>query len=257
MRRRRTFPALYKRILPAIHRLSKDFAQSLVSDILESSSKMRKCCHSGSTDERGTLGRRFCVHGRFVAEIRAAANDASLLKPGYILVGDEIFLYERCRRAVLEAFVCASDMRDFCHSDLDLAETNIFEVIDRAQTPSLMAPFQVLFVRNLKVLYSRGAKKDEFAALQYYFRSPNPQALLLFVADHIRIPSDLRRMDYEDKNRYERIRETIGEYCGMGSSWRGRMSPMRFAGSQKRQRRSLCASSQMPRVSYLTRWART
>ena len=159
-------------------------------------------------------GAGFASTERFVAEIRAAANDASLLKPGYILVGDEIFLYERCRRAVLQAFV-PRDMRDFCLSDLDLAETNIFEAIDRAQTPSLMAPFQVLFVRNLKVLYGRGAKKDEFAALQNYFRSPNPQALLLFVADHIRIPSDLRRMDYEDKNRYERIRETIGEYCGM------------------------------------------
>jgi DNA polymerase-3 subunit delta len=159
-------------------------------------------------------GTGFASTERFVAEIRAAANDASLLKPGYILVGDEIFLYERCRRAVLEAFV-PRDMRDFCLSDLDLAETNIFEAIDRAQTPSLMAPFQVLFVRNLKLLYGRGAKKDEFAALQNYFRSPNPQALLLFVADHIRIPSDLRRMDYEDKNRYDRIRETIGEFCGM------------------------------------------
>lgn len=158
-------------------------------------------------------GAGFASTERFVAEIRAAANDPSSLKPGYILVGDEIFLYERCRRAVLDAFV-PSDMRDFCLSDLDLADTGIFEALDRAQTPSLMAPFQVLFLRNLKVLYTRGAKKDEFAALQNYFRSPNPQALLIFVADHIRIPSDLRKMDYEDKNRYERIRETLGEYCG-------------------------------------------
>jgi DNA polymerase III subunit delta len=158
-------------------------------------------------------GAGFASTERFVAEIRGAATDPSLLKPGYVLVGDEIFLYERCRRAVLDAFVPA-DMRDFCLSDLDLAETGIFEALDRAQTPSLMAPFQVLFLRNLKVLYTRGAKKDEFAALQNYFRSPNPQALLLFVADHIRIPSDLRRMDYEDKNRYERIRETLGDYCG-------------------------------------------
>lgn len=158
-------------------------------------------------------GTGFASSQRFVAEIRAAANNPTSLKPGYILVGDEIFLYERCRRAVLDAFV-PPEMRDFCLSDLDLAETGIFEALDCAQTPSLMAPFQVLFLRNLKVLYTRGAKKDEFAALQNYFRSPNPQALLIFVADHIRIPSDLRRMDYEDKNRYERIRDTLGEYCG-------------------------------------------
>ena len=104
-------------------------------------------------------GAGFASTERFVAEIRAAANDASLLKPGYILAGDEIFLYERCRRAVLEAFV-PRDMRDFCLSDSDLAETNIFEAIDRAQTPSLMAPFQVLFVRNLKAaLWPRREKR--------------------------------------------------------------------------------------------------
>jgi DNA polymerase III subunit delta len=80
------------------------------------------------------------------------------------------------------------DLRDFCLSDLDLASTSIFEVLDRAQTPSLMAPFQVIFVRNVRQLYTRGAKKDEFAALDRYFRSPNPQALLLFVADFLRIP---------------------------------------------------------------------
>jgi len=155
------------------------------------------------------MGAGFASTDRFVAEVRE-----NRLRAGYVLVGDEVFLYERCRKAVLEALVPA-DMRDFCLSDLDLAETNIFEALDRAQTPSLMAPFQVLFVRNLKTLYTRGAKKDEFAALEAYFRSPNPQALVIFVADHIRIPSDPRRMDMQDKDRYDRIRETLGDWCGM------------------------------------------
>jgi DNA polymerase-3 subunit delta len=78
-----------------------------------------------------------------------------------------------------------------------------------------MAPFQVIFVRNVKQLYTRGAKKEEFAALDRYFRSPNPQALLIFVADFIRIPSDMRRMEMDDKNRFERLTETLGEHCGM------------------------------------------
>ena len=155
------------------------------------------------------MGASFASTDRFLAELRG-----NKLRPGYVLIGDEIFLYERCRRAVLEAYVPA-DLRDFCLSDIDLAETSIFEALDRAQTPSLMAPFQVLFIRNLKQLYTRGAKKDEFAAIDGYFRSPNPQALLLFVADHIRIPSDPRRMDMTDKDRYERIRETLGDRCGM------------------------------------------
>jgi DNA polymerase-3 subunit delta len=152
--------------------------------------------------------------GRFVDEIKAGAADSSRLKPGYVLAGDELFLLERCRNAVLKTLV-PDDLRDFCLSDLDLGSTSIFEVLDRAQTPSLMAPFQVVFVRNVRQLYTRGAKKDEFAALDRYFRSPNPQALIVFIADFLRIPSDARRMDMEDKNRFERLNETLGEHCGM------------------------------------------
>jgi DNA polymerase-3 subunit delta len=159
-------------------------------------------------------GAGFSAVGRFVAEIEAASANTGPLKPGYILAGDELFLQERCRNAVLKAFA-PRDLRDFCLSDLDLSSSSIFEILDRAQTPSLMAPFQVVFVRNVRQLYTRGAKKDEFAALDRYFRSPNPQALLVFVADFIRIPSDARRMDMDDKNRFERLTETIGEHCGM------------------------------------------
>ncbi len=78
-----------------------------------------------------------------------------------------------------------------------------------------MAPFQIIFVRNVRLLYQRGAKKEEFAAIQKYLRLPNPQGLLVFVADHLHIPADVRRMDMQDKDRYERIRETLGDFCGL------------------------------------------
>ena len=162
----------------------------------------------------GRWGAGFGAVARFVGEVEAAAAGNGQLRPGYVLAGDEAFLLDRCRAAVLKGFV-SDEMRDFCLSDLDLNGTTIFEVLDRAQTPSLMAPFQVIFVRNLRQLYTRGAKKDEFAALDRYFRSPNPQALLIFVADFVHIPADIRRMDMEDKNRFERLRETLGEHCGI------------------------------------------
>ena len=151
----------------------------------------------------------FASVDRFLTEITAPAT----LRPGYVLLGDEAFLYQRCRQGVLAA-LAPPDTRDFSLHDLDLADTTIFDILDRAQTPSLMAPFQVIFVRNLKTLYGRGSKKEEFAAIDAYFRRPNPQALLLFVADHLRIPTDLRKMDYQDKERYDRIRETLGDWCG-------------------------------------------
>ncbi len=154
------------------------------------------------------MGSGFASTERFLAEVQSGK-----LRPGYVFLGDEAFHYDRCRCALIAHYV-PQDLGDFCLHDLDLAETSIFEVLDMAQTPSLMAPFQLFFVRGLKALYGRGAKKDEFAALEAYFRSPNPKALLLFVADHIRIPADVRRMDMDDKTKYERIRETLGEWCG-------------------------------------------
>jgi DNA polymerase-3 subunit delta len=162
----------------------------------------------------GRWGAGFTAVARFVAEIEAAAAGTGRLKPGYVLAGDELFLQDRCRAALLKAFA-PPDLRDFCLSDLDLAGSSIFEVLDRAQTPSLMAPFQVVFVRNVRQLYTRGAKKDEFASLNRYFSSPNPQAVLVFIADFLRIPSDVRRMEMDDKNRFDRINETLGEHCGI------------------------------------------
>jgi DNA polymerase-3 subunit delta len=160
------------------------------------------------TDDVSKL-RSFAASDRFIAEVKAGR-----LRPGYVFAGDEIYLLERCRRVVIESLIDPS-LREFSLSDLDLAETSIFHVLDLARTPSLMAPFQVIFVKNLKNLYTRGAKKEEFAALKDYFRSPNPQAVLIFVADHLRIPADLRRMDLQDKERFERIRETLGDDCGV------------------------------------------
>lgn len=146
---------------------------------------------------------------RFLAEIKSPQ-----LRAGYVLAGDEAFLHQRCRAGVLAA-LAPEDQRSFCLHDLDLAETTIFDALDLAQTPSLMAPFQVIFVRNLKTLYGRGSKKEEFAAVDQYFRRPNPAAVVIFLADHLHIPTDLRRMDMQDKERFERIRETLGEWCGV------------------------------------------
>ena len=159
-------------------------------------------------------GTGFSAVSRFIAEIEAAAAGKGKLRAGYVLAGDELFLLDRCREAVLKAFA-PPDLRDFCLSDLDLSTTPVFEILDRAQTPSLMAPFQVIFVRNVRQFYTRGAKKEEFAALDRYFRSPNPQAVLIFVADFLRIPTDIRRMDLDDRNRFDRIQETLGEHCSV------------------------------------------
>jgi DNA polymerase III subunit delta len=154
-------------------------------------------------------GRSFAATERFISDVSARK-----LRPAYVLVGDEIFFRDRCRAALIQHLV-TPDLRDFSLHDLDLAETSVAEMLDRARTPSLMAPFQVFFVRGVKALYSRGSHQEEFAAIEEYCRNPNPDAVLIFVADHISIPADARRMDMQDKDRYERIRETLGQYCAV------------------------------------------
>ena len=153
--------------------------------------------------------RAFAQPDRFVSEVKERK-----LKSGYLFIGDEAFFRKRCREAVL-SFLIPSDMREFALYDFDLAETEVIEVLDRARTPSLMAPFQVFFVRGVKELYGRGSHDAEFEAIKDYFDNPNPDALIIFVADHVSIPADPRRMEMTDRDRYERIKETLGQYCNV------------------------------------------
>src|SRR5260370_463306 len=153
--------------------------------------------------------RAFAQAERFVSEL-----EARKLRSAYVFVGDEAFFRKRFRDAILEHLVPA-DLRDFSLFEYDLAETDLVEVLDRARTPSLMAPFQVFFVRGVKNLFGRGSNEEKLAAVEDYCKNPNPDALLIFVADHISIPADVRRMEMQDKERYQRILETMGRYCGI------------------------------------------
>jgi len=150
----------------------------------------------------------FAPPDRFVAEVRQRK-----LRPAYVFIGDEAFFRKRCREAIVQHLV-PPDLRDFSLHEVDLAGTSVAEILDRARTPSLLASFQVFFITGVKLLYGRGSHKDEFDSIEEYVANPNPDALLLFIADHISIPADARRMEMQDRDRYERLRETLGQFCG-------------------------------------------
>src|ERR1700745_522965 len=168
-------------------------------------------CHNAKVAKRRRFPemRAFAQAERFVSEL-----ESRKLRAAYVFVGDEAFFRKRFRDAILEHLVPA-DLRDFSLFEFDLAENDLAEVLDRARTPSLMAPFQVFFVRGVKALFGRGSNQEKLAAIEEYSADPNPAALLVFVADHISIPAAVRRMDMTDKDRYERIRETMGPFCGI------------------------------------------
>lgn len=151
--------------------------------------------------------RAFAPTERFVTAVKERK-----LQPAYVLVGDEAFFRRKCREAILQHLV-APDLRDFSLYEFDLAETELVQILDQARTPSLMAPFQVFFVRGVKTLYGRGSHQAEFDAVKDYVEHPNPDAVLIFIADYIGIPADARRMEMQDRDKYERLRETLGEFC--------------------------------------------
>jgi DNA polymerase III subunit delta len=153
--------------------------------------------------------RSFAQAEHFVSEV-----EARKLRPVYVFVGDEVFFRKQCREAILQ-YLVPVDMREFSLFDFDLSETDLAEVLDRARTRSLMAPFQIFFVRGVKNLFGRGSSEDKVKAIEQYAKDPNPDAVLIFIADHISIPADVRRMDLTDRERYERIRETLGHYCAI------------------------------------------
>ncbi|HUK48679.1 MAG TPA: DNA polymerase III subunit delta [Terriglobales bacterium] len=153
--------------------------------------------------------RAFAQAERFVSEV-----EGRKLRPAYVFVGDEDFFRKKCRDAILQHLV-PDDLREFSLFEFDLSETDLAEILDRARTPSLMAPFQVFFVRGVKTLFGRGSNEGKLDAIEQYLKDPNPNAVLIFIADHISIPADARRIDLTDKERYERIRETLGQYCAI------------------------------------------
>jgi DNA polymerase-3 subunit delta len=112
--------------------------------------------------------RAFANAERFVSEL-----ESRKLRAAYVFVGDEAFFRKRFRDAILQHLVPA-ELRDFSIFEFDLAENDLAEVLDRARTPSLMAPFQVFFVRGVKNLFGRGSNDEKLAAIEDYSRTQIP-----------------------------------------------------------------------------------
>src|SRR5258708_30741314 len=137
--------------------------------------------------------RAFAQAERFVGEL-----EARKLRPAYVFVGDEAFFRKRFRDAIIEHLVPV-DLRDFSIFEFDLGENDLAEVLDRARTPSLMAPFQVFFVRGVKSLFGRGSNEEKISAIEDDCKNPNPDALIVFVYDHIKIPATVHIIAMQDQ----------------------------------------------------------
>ncbi|HVB40552.1 MAG TPA: DNA polymerase III subunit delta [Terriglobales bacterium] len=144
-----------------------------------------------------------------------AALHRDRLRPVYTLAGDEVYLRDQFCSAL--AGLLPAETLGFSRFDADLATTPLDAILDQARSPSLMAPLQVFFVRNAKELFGRGEKKhgDFPANLQRFAADVGtpPAAVVVFIADHLHLPADERRISLEDKTRLQRIEATLGA-CG-------------------------------------------
>ncbi len=150
------------------------------------------------------------------------------IRPAYVLVGDEIFFRDRFRQALLQLLV-PQEMHGYCVFEEDLSTTGLDDILDRARNSSLMAPVQIFFIRNVKDLFGRGGgsgdapkkkgsrrKHGDFPNnLHGYLKDANPNSVLVFIADHLRVPVDQRRISLDDKSKLKRIEETLGAGKGV------------------------------------------
>ncbi len=130
-------------------------------------------------------------------------------------MGDEAFFRKRFRDAILEHLVPA-DLRDFSFFEFDLAETDLAE--DSRPRPYSLADGAVsglLRARREESFWPRIERRKAGRHRGLLQESRIPTRSIVFVADHISIPADVRRMEMQDKERYQRIRETMGQYCGI------------------------------------------
>ena len=131
------------------------------------------------------------------------------LKPAYLLLGNELFYRDRCRRTLIRAALGDAAVEAGAPEgliEIDLSEQPLSRLIDEARTLSLFASARVIVGSSAEAVLPRGAAvtknsktANEFAALAAYTGNPSPGVVLLF---------ESTRYDWgnrDDKSRIDRV----------------------------------------------------
>jgi DNA polymerase-3 subunit delta len=103
--------------------------------------------------------------------------------PAILLLGRETYLRDICRAQIVEAMV-PDGARDWGVSHFDAGNDSVDAILGRAQTPALLAPQQVVFVRGIEAWEGlREEKREKLTdALDSYLKEPAPFTTLVFEA---------------------------------------------------------------------------
>jgi DNA polymerase-3 subunit delta len=103
--------------------------------------------------------------------------------PGILLLGDEAYLRELCRRKISDRFV-AEGVRDWGITQFSADRDSISTILAQAQTLPMLAPQQVIFVRDVEAWERLGEDSREalLKQLSEYLDDPAPFSVLVFEA---------------------------------------------------------------------------
>jgi DNA polymerase-3 subunit delta len=103
--------------------------------------------------------------------------------PGILLLGDETYLRELCRRKISDTFV-AEGVRDWGITQFSADRDSISTILAQAQTLPMLAPQQVIFVRDVEAWERLGEDSREalLKQLSEYLDDPAPFSVLVFEA---------------------------------------------------------------------------
>src|ERR1700685_3508422 len=95
--------------------------------------------------------------------------------PALLLLGEEPYLRDECRKRLIERFVPEA-ARTWALSHYSAARGDTQAALDQAQTMAMLSPQQVIFLENAQAIEKLGEKnRDETVArLGAYLDSPAP-----------------------------------------------------------------------------------
>jgi DNA polymerase-3 subunit delta len=106
--------------------------------------------------------------------------------PGILLYGDESYLREMCRHKIIDAYV-AENFRDWGIMRFSAEDDSLSTILSQAQTPSMLAPQQVIFVSDVRAWERLGddSREELVKELTNYLNNPAPFSVLVFEANEL------------------------------------------------------------------------
>jgi DNA polymerase-3 subunit delta len=103
--------------------------------------------------------------------------------PGILLLGDESYLRELCRRSIADAFVPEGN-RDWGITRFSADDDSLSTILGQAQTLPMLAPLQVIFVGDVEAWERLGEDSRDALVKQLseYLDDPAPFSVLVFEA---------------------------------------------------------------------------